>query len=666
VDAVEALSDWNQALADTLLPVGASAGHGVLLACDDQAIQSASRRLDIPAEQAAQTFITTLRAAHQITTNRGLQHAAAQIRPHTRVGADAGTPPYLAALCATVLAASRMNRDEKHSTRAYYARLCALLGVEPLDGWPAVAGFRLLVDDGFPALERWLRVSEDGRRGVLLLAENPQPSLIGKPIYQTVLRGRDRDLLTAFFAAHEPQLRAGYDPVLLVRRWGGRERLTLPAQELLDEPELRDALTAAISGAFSAWDGSLLDEGGRRVWPGRLSMIAQPDRVALLLSVPALDRDSQARAPDGSEIALRGHPHVSPLPVVLLAEAAGGPVRLRLSGAESVNAIPGPTVLFEIAAGGLEQVQAIGEQPVWVLTCEPDIMRTIDAAARRFPAPLPAGWVLLADVDPAELPDRLRLTAPDEPVRGAQLTGGLALSAGAWLLDHPPHVICDLPEPAPVRIDGHDHGYLEPGEQLRLSELAGRAGPHGVEIGDLFELDFELRATGTRAGIGTLAHHPTDPVLLRAGAIDAAKHAVSGEQPSVRGALIRSDDSRPWQPPLMTQVNATVHVIYRDGTVEPWAPAEAPAWLRQVGLRHATNRWEIPRGHDAVWLCIVSDPHKRVQAVAAVDVPATDAVLDLVDWFSDAPVIDSADSGAEQRWAPLVALARERESAVAE
>ena len=104
----------------------------------------------------------------------------------------------------------------------------------------------------------------------------------------------------------------------------------------------------------------------------------------------------------------------------------------------------------------------------------------------------------------------------------------------------------------------------------------------------------------------------------------------------------------------MATFNATVHVIYKDGSVRAYAPPEPPVWLTQVGLGHAVTRWEIGDGRDAVWLCIASDPYPRVLARLPVDVPTTDEVLDLVDWFAGNPVIGDEDAG--RRWQRLVAL----------
>lgn len=656
-EAVTSVAVWNAALLETLLPVGGSAGQAVLLACDDHAVVSAASH-DIPEDRAVDAFIDALRGDYQITTPRGLTSAARQITPYlSQPTPRPGPPPFLAALCVTVLAASRMNRDERLSTRAYYQRLCDLLGIDPLDGSQPVAGFKDLVQRGMRLLASWLEHDEAGRRGLLLLPEQPKPVRVGIPISQTLLRGRDRELLGAFFAAHEQHLRAGYDPVLLLRRWSGHKRLTNHAQGVLVDPKLHEPLAAAIRTAVSGWDGTLTDRAGRRVFPGALRLSAANGQIGLRLAVPSLSESITATTRSGQTVNLRAYPDAAGLPHQLLDEARDEPVRLTLQGRHAdVQAIPSQTILFTLCAGGLEQIPAVADEPVWVLTCDPALLNTVPDGPRRFRAPLPAGWALLVDVTPDEMPEATRVSEQEgAPVRGATLAGGLPLGAGAWLLDHPPRVLCDISEPVPVIVDGHDHGYLEPGEPLQLNMLAGVPGPHFVEV-DVYRLEFELRDRGLRAGIGSLVRHPQDQTLLRAGAVSVDSVA-GGIGARVCGAQITGVPALEWRPPLLVIFNATVHVIYRDGRVRAFSPPEPPVWLEQVGLGHAVNRWEIPGGEDAVWLCVASDPHPRVLAHIDADVPATDEVLDVADWFAQEPVI--GDDNARARWQRLVDLAAE-------
>jgi hypothetical protein len=484
------------------------------------------------------------------------------------------------------------------------------------------------------------------------------------PISQTLLRGRDRELLGAFFAAHDRHLRAGYDPALLLRRWSGRERLTRPAQNVLADPQLDEDLGAAIRTAFAAWDGSFVDSTtGRRLLPGNLRLVAVPGQIGLRLAVPALSAAATASTPAGETISLRAYPDAAGVPHAILDLAREGSVYFALDGREEeIAAIPGKTVLFELGAGGLEQIPAAGEESVWVLTCDPMLLSAIPEGPRRFRAPLPAGWALLADVKPEELPEDARVSERDGvPVQGATLAGGLQLDAWAWLADYPPHVHCDLPEPAPVTIDDVDHGYMEPGEPLTLGVLAGESGTHRVEVAGLYELEFELRESGSRDGIGTVGRYPQDSTLLRAGAI-SAKDAGGSTSARIVGACISGGPEPRWRPPLMVTFNSTVHVIYRDGRVRACAPPNPPVWLTQVGLDGAVNRWEIPDGEDAVWLCVTSDSHPRVLARLEMDITATDEALNLVDWFAERQVV--GNDATRRRWRRLVAMANEDEEPV--
>ena len=166
------------------------------------------------------------------------------------------------------------------------------------------------------------------------------------------MRGRDRELLGVFFAAHERHLRAGYDPALLLRRWSGRERLTRPAQNVLADAQLDEDLGAAIRTAFAAWDGSFVDSTtGRRLLPGSLQLVAAPGRIGLRLVVPALSAAATASTTNGETIRLRAYPDAAGIPHSVLNLACEGPVRLALHAREEeIAAIPGKTVLFELGA----------------------------------------------------------------------------------------------------------------------------------------------------------------------------------------------------------------------------------------------------------------------------------------------------------------------------
>lgn len=620
------------------------------LACDDLAIALAARELGIRAADPAADLVACLRVERLVDDANGVTALAAA---PLAIGAGADDPPgCLAGLAVLVLAASRMVSDDSASMRAYYARLAELLGIDLHASWPPVPGVPALTGR-FSDLASWLSGPQDGRRGLLDLPDVHR--YVDAPIHQTILRTGDRAHLGAFFARTGRLIAAGWDPVHQLRCWGGRHQLSAPVQQLLDRDELWPALGAALRAAHRAWDGTVTDEHGRRVLPGALTLHLLGGRIALGITVAALDGPATARGPHGTSIDLA--PDVpAEVPLDWLVDAAAGPVHAELPDGARARVLPGPTILFELAELGPRAVPSAVDEPVWALTCDPLIVDRIEPD-RRYRAVLPAGWQLLCDVNPDELPDELRDRAGDGEVLGVALVGGLPLASGVWLLDHPPTLTCDLGEPAPVAVDGSDRGYTEPGVPFGLGEIAHAPGTHIVMVADR-ELTVELAEHGTRDGTGGLAID-TDPRRIHHG----PRVDVPADTSRICGALVAPETARvPWQPPLIVRYRAQVDIIDADGTVRALAPPAAAApWLSHVGLTPG-DAWEIPSPAEAVWICVDAAAGRFVVCLRAADVPVTDAVLDVIDIHQDARIVDRSDGAAAGRWARLIAALESEES----
>jgi hypothetical protein len=629
---------WTRTLADVVLPPGVSAGRPVRLDCDDGAVAEAGRRLGIARDHAVSEFVDCLHAEGLVHGRRGVAPLAA---------ATAGDPPrYLAGLAVLVLAASRMASNERASMHVYYDRLADLLQISPVDTWPQVRGVPELVAR-FEDLTRWLAEHEHGRRGVLDLPADVHPTVVGVPIHQSLLRAGDRVTLGAFFERTSRLLDAGWDPVHQLRTWGGRRYLTAPVQQLLERPDLHQVLAGALRAARTAWDGSTVDAAGRRLLPGQLNLHLPPLAFTIAVTVPALGTACTGRGPDGH--VLRLDPAVADaIPLDWLALAADGPV-VAEAGTERVRVLAGPTMLFEVTSLGVQSIPAVAENPVWVLTCEEALIAACPPESR-LNAPLPDGWVLLCDVEPETLADELRVRRDDEqrPLAGVAAAGGLALGPEVWLLDHPPAVICDLPEPAPVSIDDRAHGDLEPGERLALDAIAHAAGVHHVDVGEQ-RLTVELVDHGPRVGTGSLGVDG-DPRRVFAGArrLDGARGA------RITGAIV--DPPQPTSElPLMVRYRSPVDVIDVDGTTRNLAPPTPAAWLDHVGLPQ-DGPWAIEHPARVAWVCVDVPGRRFIVARTAVDVPVTDDVLDVVDWYGPGvQIVDRSDGRAAERWQRLVA-----------
>ena len=200
--------------------------------------------------------------------------------------------------------------------------------------------------------------------------------------------------------------------------------------------------------------------------------------------------------------------------------------------------------------------------------------------------PPPAGWKLIVDLADDEVPDDLRSLdriPTRAPIRTVSSSEGSPLARGVWLLDHPPAVGSHLPEPALLTVDDRQEGDLDPGQTRPLDGIAHVAGVHTVNLGDAFDVEFELTAQGLRQGIGELRWDLGHPALLRHGPRPDG-HPLSGQGPTITGAVITGTPDVGWNPPVLLRGGGTVHAIRSDGRVTAHWPTPAPAWQRHAGL----------------------------------------------------------------------------------
>ena len=646
------------ALLEELLPAGRD-GHTVLLGCDDRALRNACRRAGATGDP-TMVLRGALAEVAPLTLDSGLRGALNTLRE---------PPADLAVLCACVLAASRMRADDHHATQAYYARLAELLGLPVHEPWPGVVGFER-IPGRFARLARWLEREQRGQRGRLALPSDPQPSLVGVPISQVLLRRVDRDRLGVLFDRYQGALRIGRDPLRLLRTSSLRHELTAPAQRLLERHEMHEPLRAALLATYQAWDGTVVDARGRRSRAGALRLGLSPGRMTLNVSLPGLETAAAVSDPDGTVLRLPAWPGELTLPAGCLAHAADGPVLLGGADGPRVRALPGPLMLFDTAETGFWLTGTVGERPVIVLTCDPRLAAR-DWGARRANVPLPTGWALICDVTPDELPAELRDPVSEEPdsCLPVTLVGGLRLQAGAWLIDHPPALVGDLGEPVLVELveaDGRSRqlGELLGEEPFTLDAIAAREGTHTIEVaGQTFEIEVATR--GLREGVGAFAHYPRKQRLAFAGAVDADTAAIWGSPAgAVCGAAVDGAGDPGWRPPVTVRAQGLVYAIRSDGTVTPHNQGPAPYWARQAGLPPG-GPWPIPDAESVVWACVQSRTYPRVLALRAEPVPLTDDILDLAERFADAPVVDrGAGEGAAASWRRIVDAACEEEAAL--
>lgn len=628
------LADWNGALADTLLPARVNAGQPVVLACDDESVRLAGDRLGLTEQDALPDMLAACRDRGLFAHGRGFSPLADDIATFRAELRPRDVPPWLAPLALAVLAASRMDRDEQHPTHAYYTRLLDLLSLAARDTHPPVAGFALL-EPLWGELADWLSADQAGDRGLLALPDRVAHRHVGPPIAQTLFRARDRVLLGGFFARHQANLDAGWDILLALRYWGGRHALTRHALELVDSVSLAPLVRSALRSAYASWDGSVAEEDGRRSWPGRLRLAAGPRRVGLYLASERHPRGALLDGLDGP-LTLPAYPGEVELPLAWLDRLVAGRLPLPVHGGTDAIAVPGgPVLLFELRADGLMHVPAARDQAVWLLTRELAFHAPAFDDCRTPAGLLPAGWTLLAAVDPARLPAELREhERADRP--DLELAGGLVLDERTYLAGYPPALVSGaLEAPLAVRIDDAHAGEIQPFGRFELDGLG--AGTHTVDV-ELVRFSFELASRGARAGVGELRWALGDPPLYRNGATRTGRGGRPGIGPYVAGALLEEVERPPRPRPLLLRTNATVFVLYLDGRVEACSRPQPHGWQRQVGLDVPGTAWAVPDGERAEWVA-VAGAARRMLRTGAGTVAATDAVADVVARYADAPVL---------------------------
>jgi hypothetical protein len=654
------LADLNRALLNGLLPQLDTPGRPVLLGCDDSALHSV-----LGGPNPSSTLVITMSSALPVTTSTGFRPAVVAAAAFDRLPRPRQEPPpHLAALCVCVLASSRMDYTEEHHTSAYYTHLLGILSIAPQPEWPYIAGFDDLAESGFQRLAEWLADDQAGSRGRLLLPRDPSPRYVGVPVSQTLLRGRDRRMLSEFFWRYRRALDAGWNPARLARIWGGRHQLTAPAQRHLEDRRITRQLTAALQSAYRSWDGTRADpDSGQTVLPAQVRLAVNPTRAALHFTVPAFVSPAEIVAPNHAVLEVAAYPVETIIPLDWLAAANAGPLRVSVAGTDGLlEVLDSPTMLFELTEAGLELVPQATDRPVWALTCDPQLTRLPLPPARFHRQQLPNGWKLLVDLVDDELPDDLRSPGPEPHTSDeeeGELVGGLPLGRGVWLLDHPPSVRNNLPEPASLTVDDRQAGDLNPGEIRALDWIAHDAGVHAVNLGDVFDAELELSDHGPREGVAELRWDLGHPSLLRHGPrLDG--HPLGGQGPMIAGAVVTGAPDIRWNPPVLLRGGGTVHAIRADGRVSAHWPAPAPAWQRHAGLADDSNsEWSVEDDGSIVWLCVEHPTRARVISVRDRPIVCSDDALDTVWEFAHATVIDLTAEGAGRRWAELVEHAGE-------
>jgi hypothetical protein len=636
------LAAWNDSILDVVLPAAVNAGQPVLFACDDETTRLAGARLGLSGAAARSDLLSACRHGWEMTAQTGIRGLAQGMQRFRKANRPRATPPWLAALALSVMAASEMNRDSRRVTQDYYGRLLELVDLPSARAHPPLVGFELL-ESLWSEFADWLAAEQTGSRGLLHLPENLTQRHVGIPISQTMFRRRDRVLLGRFLLRHQANIEAGWDILRLLRIWGARHELTQHARDVIADDAVGRLVRSALRAAYASWDGSLEDDSGRRSWPALLRLAASPRRIGLYVSCEHYSVGGVFEGPYGS-VELPAFPRELEVPLAWLDDLAATRLLLVSGDGDEAVALPsGETLLFEARNEGLMHVHSAGNEPVWLLTREP-VFHSPEYDDHRYTAGLvPESWTLLAAVEPNRLPATLREGERNDRADVA-LVGGLRLGEDVYLEGFPPQLASgDLPQPLEVIVNGRPFASLGSFGRVSLESLG--VGAHVVDVG-LTQFSIELATRGRRDNIGNLRWDLGDPPLYRNGAGSVRRGGRVAVGPFVRGPELAGVERPACQRQVLMRTNAPVFVIYADGKVGGCSRPQPQGWQRQVGLLDGAHRWPLPESERAQWAAVASRaPH--VVRVGRGPVALTAHVAEIAVRFRESPVIGSVCSTSE-------------------
>jgi hypothetical protein len=549
-----------------------------------------------------------------------------------RRGGRADPPPCLPLLAVTVLAATRMHRDELAAPHAYYIRLAEALlpaaGPEELEelrgrlsrGFDAVVGMWRLLDS-------WLEAAA-GRRGISTIRTGGRLSRIGYPLSQALIRIEDRYRLTEFFAAMGiGRAGAPSEESLLhhLRVWASRPRGLSPRLLAALEDGADDTLLAAILSSLAAhWDGIVRERAGLRRAP--LRACAEIDSWTMwweLERVPGIDEDV-LRLPGGGEMKVTAHSDLA------LYELSGDLPELGATLRHGLHA-PGGRLAVYVPASDLVAMRKDPTVGAWVaqpcmvpfedhvllvaVTAEAGVRHALVQAAapgwKAARASLLPGWTTFLNVritNPSALEGMIRgrrdsvalAMRPDAgalPVLLHGLPVATRLGRHHYLAGGEPDMLLpagDAPRMVRAVLDGAEQTFRAAGFPVPLRILGPLPPGRHELVADGADLSFTVVET-----LGTAAV-PVDP----AGEI-------------IQGAWVGAADAG-GEPVLVRRGLLEAYAVLQDGSVEQVTEPAPPLWLHEHLGAGASYRFEYLPPPGTAWIAERSRRGWFVRPVCAV------------------------------------------------
>ncbi|QLY33302.1 hypothetical protein H0264_14625 [Nocardia huaxiensis] len=377
------------------------------------------QRLGDPGEDSLRSLADAVRCVVDI--NRGASMFSQVLAAHAAWGAGARDqpPPTLPVLVLSVLAASEMRSDAAGARHSYYIRLAQALlpdgseaELETVRMYLRDRGAFTQVAEMWKQIHSW--IGEQGESfGTSTIPENPEPSRIGYPLSQALIRRSDRAVLTRFFdrmdltsgVVHSP------DALLdLLKVWThGRSRgFSDRFLEVLDDPDIVDYLRPLIYKLAISWDGKVITAEGLRRLEIRLTLDLDRHRAWWVIpAVAQVPGDTLAGKTGGAAFSVS----ITPDPYSSMFEAKGLPPvtpktitnGLAARGSRCMAEFP-PSQFLVLAdnadAGGWTSVDAIQAYEEHVFLTVWDIQTTVERALKEA---ADSGWKRMSDQIASEI-----------------------------------------------------------------------------------------------------------------------------------------------------------------------------------------------------------------------------------------------------------------------
>ncbi|MFF0278222.1 hypothetical protein [Streptomyces sp. NPDC004330] len=596
---------WNRTLAEHFFAIR-EAATPVYLSVDDALLAdllASQTKVAVGLPAAAGDFQAAVRSV--VFGRDPFGGIASRARQWRRNGAT-GAPPFIAALAATVLSASRMNRSEGSAVGrfSYYGPLRELLGLHEGSGMPD--GYDVIIPTLWGHLKWWLTEHEQGRRGLPSAITHPTQVNIGWSLSQAVLVGSDRVQVGLFLSAIGAQPGDSVPEAELLARFQEWVRLNRPSpriQRALASTELRPILASILQQELTYYDGLPRNSAGLPCVPLSLTTDAGGFPYGIAARIPSHVRletlslnGNVVTVPSGAEWLPLTPPDQELAPgsaLELAADAATLMLPARDLYVLQANDLVGKWTSVNTAEIGVPHRVLV--RTAFAAQAE-EVMLSCGSGAVRQPrrVQVPPGWTLFSGYTPTRTATVRGVVGPLAPLHQqlARLSGGLRIDGGkhTYLLGYAPDLVLPATSddhPRTVTIDGVPLPPVSPVSTdtitIRLADRVHSVGEHQIEVGNR-KLTFTLvERYRESVALPLLALPPRSDKL--ATIPNRIPNSASPSAPApwlppghLSGSFFGSYQRNPLPPTNLLRLGGSIYALGRNRLAAQLAP-EVPAWI---------------------------------------------------------------------------------------